>query len=109
MPRRDGVALNQQERRGPVPPDVAQHEPEETVGRLQAWTLRRHAISQTRPALLIARNTRPCVMAAGGSPCVDVALHPGRDGNGSHVSALADQIRDHPMLLALLNRFELQS
>ena len=41
-------------------------------------------------------------------PAVDVILHPRGDGNRSHVSALANEISNDPVLLALLNRLELQ-
>jgi len=39
----------------------------------------------------------------GGHPRVDFALHPRGNGDGAHVSTLADQIGDHPVLFALLD------
>ena len=41
MPPNDGIGLDEYERRAPVPPDVCQHDPEEPIAGLEAWTLRR--------------------------------------------------------------------
>ena len=62
----------------------------------------------TRPALLIARNTATCVILAAAVHAIDVLLDPGWDGHRSPMSAFADEIRNHRVLLALLNRLELQ-
>jgi hypothetical protein len=63
----------------------------------------RHAFPQTRPALLIARDTGPLRDGRRACPLVDVALHRAGNGDRAHVSAHADQIGNHPVLFALLN------
>ena len=63
---------------------------------------------QTRPALLIARNTGLCVMAAATGHASTVLFTQVGNGDGAHVSALADQIGNHAVLVALLDRLEAQ-
>jgi len=57
----------------------------------------------TRPALLMARKTVPCVMLAASVQASTVDFHPDRDRHGAHVAALANEVRDHPVLLPLLD------
>ena len=64
---------------------------------------------QTGPALLIARNTGLCVMAAATGHASTVLFTQVGNGDGAHVSALADQIGNHAVLVALLDRLEAQA
>ncbi len=57
---------------------------------------------QIRPVLLIARKTAPCVMPAAVVHVSIAAVDPGRHRNRADVSAFANEIRNDPMLLALL-------
>src|SRR5439155_7989416 len=65
--------------------------------------LGRHAVSPDTPGLVDRAEHWAVRDGRRGCPRVDVALHPGGNGNRAHVSALADQIGNHPVLFALLN------
>ena len=70
--------------------------------------LRRHAVAPD-PAGLVDRVEHRAARDGGrGGPRVDVVLHPRGDRHRSHVSAFADEIRNHPVLLTLLNRLNVQ-
>jgi hypothetical protein len=58
---------------------------------------------QTRPGLFIARNTGPCVMPAAAVHASTCFFTQEGHGHRSHMSAFADKIRNHPVLLTLLN------
>jgi hypothetical protein len=58
---------------------------------------------QTRPALLMARKTVPCLMLAASVHASTVAFTQLGDRHRAHVAALADEVRDHPVVLSLLD------
>src|ERR1700731_367404 len=61
------------------------------------------------PASLVDRTKkRPGRNPGGRHPGVDSSFHPGRDRNGSYMTALADKIGYDPVLLSLLYVFNAQ-
>jgi hypothetical protein len=65
--------------------------------------LRRHAVAPDSASLVDRAEHWAVRDGRRGDPRVDMVLHPRGDGHRSHVSAFADEIRNHPVLLALLN------
>src|SRR5262245_26418780 len=62
---------------------------------------------QTRPDLLIARNTRPCPMLAAAVQASTRLLTTQGWERFAHVG-VTDQVRAHPVFVALQNRLELK-
>ena len=96
---------------GACPPQVVRRQLVDAgVGRRRAddipQHLGRHAISPHPPGLVDGTEDWAMGNPSRGRPRVDSRLHPGWDRDGSHVSALADQIGDHPVVLAPLDRVE---
>src|ERR1700728_2111795 len=71
--------------------------------------LGRKPFPQAPPALLMARKQRTGSDSGWAGPVIDSILHPTRHRNGSDVTALAMQIRDHPVSFAKLNIFDFQN